>query len=167
MKCPFCKNKDTKVTDSRYTDDGTSIRRRRQCLTCKKRFTTYESIESTPVRVIKKDGTRELFDKNKIRNGLIRACEKRNISTEQIEQVVEKIEIKVYNALKQEIYTETIGNWIMEELKELDQVSYVRFASVYREFKDLESFMSELRMLMRKESNENSLDKEVKENKKL
>ena len=167
MKCPFCKNKDTKVTDSRDTDDGTSIRRRRQCLTCKKRFTTYESIESTPVRVIKKDGTRELFDKNKIRNGLIRACEKRNISTEQIEQVVEKIEIKVYNALKQEIYTETIGNLIMEELKELDQVSYVRFASVYREFKDLESFMSELRMLMRKESNENGLDKEVKENKKL
>ena len=167
MKCLFCKNKDTKVTDSRDTDDGTSIRRRRQCLTCKKRFTTYESIESTPVRVIKKDGTRELFDKNKIRNGLIRACEKRNISTEQIEQVVEKIEIKVYNALKQEIYTETIGNWIMEELKELDQVSYVRFASVYREFKDLESFMSELRMLMRKESNENGLDKEVKENKKL
>ena len=98
---------------------------------------------------------------------MIRACEKRNISTEQIEQVVEKIEIKVYNALKQEIYTETIGNWIMEELKELDQVSYVRFASVYREFKDLESFMSELRMLMRKESNENGLDKEVKENKKL
>lgn len=153
MKCPFCKNNETKVVDSRDTDDGMSIRRRRQCLICKKRFTTYESIESTPVRVIKKDGTREVFDKNKIRNGLIRACEKRNISTEQIEEVVDQIEIKVYNALKQEIHTEMIGNWIMEALKELDQVSYVRFASVYREFKDLESFMSELKKLMNKTPN--------------
>lgn len=150
MKCPFCKNKETKVVDSRNTDDGNSIKRRRQCLICQKRFTTYEYAESTPIRVIKKDGTRELFDKNKIRNGLIRACEKRNISIEQIEKVVEQIEIKVYNAAKKEVHTETIGNWIMDALKELDQVSYVRFASVYREFKDLESFMSELKLLMNK-----------------
>lgn len=149
MKCPFCRNPETKVTDSRDTDDGASIRRRRECLACGKRFTTYETVEKAPLRVIKKNGTRELFDRNKIRNGLIRACEKRNISSAQIENIINIVERKARNSLKQEISSEDIGNMVMEELRKLDQVAYVRFASVYREFKDLSSFMSELEELMK------------------
>ncbi|MDY6084339.1 MAG: transcriptional regulator NrdR [Dialister sp.] len=149
MKCPFCRNPDTKVTDSRDTDDGASIRRRRECLSCGKRFTTYETVEKAPLRVIKKNGTREMFDRNKIRNGLIRACEKRNISSAQIENIINIVEHKARNSLKQEISSEDIGNMVMEELRHLDQVAYVRFASVYREFKDLSSFMSELEELMK------------------
>lgn len=149
MKCPFCRNPDTKVTDSRDTDDGASIRRRRECLACGKRFTTYETVEKAPLRVIKKNGTREMFDRNKIRNGLIRACEKRNISSAQIENIINIVEHKARNSLKQEISSEDIGNMVMEELRHLDQVAYVRFASVYREFKDLSSFMSELEELMK------------------
>lgn len=149
MRCPFCRNPDTKVTDSRDTDDGASIRRRRECLACGKRFTTYETVEKTPLRVIKKNGTREMFDRNKIRNGLIRACEKRNISSAQIENIINIVERKARNSLKQEISSEDIGNMVMEELRHLDQVAYVRFASVYREFKDLSSFMSELEELMK------------------
>lgn len=149
MRCPFCRNPDTKVTDSRDTDDGASIRRRRECLACGKRFTTYETVEKAPLRVIKKNGTREMFDRNKIRNGLIRACEKRNISSAQIENIINIVERKARNSLKQEISSEDIGNMVMEELRHLDQVAYVRFASVYREFKDLSSFMSELEELMK------------------
>lgn len=159
MRCPFCNSSDTKVTDSRDTDDGASIRRRRQCLVCNQRFTTYETIEQTPLRVIKKNGTRELFDRNKLRSGLIRACEKRNISTGQIEEVVNTVERTVRNELKQEVPTEVIGNLIMEELRKLDQVAYVRFASVYREFKDLGSFMSELETLMKTGKNGDTVGK--------
>lgn len=149
MRCPFCSSLDTKVTDSRDTDDGASIRRRRQCLSCNRRFTTYETVEQAPLRVVKKNGSREMFDRNKLRNGLVRACEKRNISSRQIEEIVNSVERTVRNELKQEVPTEVIGNLIMEELRKLDQVAYVRFASVYREFKDLSSFMSELEALMK------------------
>ena len=156
MKCPFCDNPNTKVTDSRDTDDGASIRRRRQCLSCDKRFTTYETIEQGVLRVMKKDGTREMFDRNKVRSGIVRACEKRNISSEQIERMVNSIE---HSLGKPEcaffleadegaigIYGHNAKN--MDELKKIDQVAYVRFASVYREFKDISSFMTELKTLM-------------------
>lgn len=149
MKCPYCRSTDTKVTDSRETDDGASIRRRRQCLSCGRRFTTYETVEITPLRVIKKNGAREMFDRNKLRSGLVRACEKRNISSLQIEEIMTRIEQKLRNELKQEVSSETIGNLVMEELRKLDQVAYVRFASVYREFKDIGSFMNELEALMK------------------
>ena len=149
MRCPYCSSADTKVTDSRDTDDGASIRRRRQCLSCGRRFTTYETVEQAPLRVIKKDGTREVFNRNKLRSGLIRACEKRNITSEQIENIVDVVERKVRSDLGQEVSTEMIGNIVMEELRKLDQVAYVRFASVYREFKDIGSFMSELEALMK------------------
>lgn len=148
MRCPYCSSPDTKVTDSRDTDDGASIRRRRQCLACGRRFTTYETVERSPLRVVKKNGTREMFDRNKLRNGIIRACEKRNITSQQIENVVEHIERKIRNDLKPEVSSERIGSLVMEELKGLDQVAYVRFASVYREFKDIGSFMNELKSLM-------------------
>lgn len=148
MKCPFCENPNTKVTDSRDTDDGASIRRRRQCLSCGKRFTTYETVEHGLLRVVKKDDTREMFDRNKLRNGIVRACEKRHISTEQIENMVNAVEHKVRNDSHQEVSTEMIGACVMDELKKVDQVAYVRFASVYREFKDISSFMSELKALM-------------------
>ena len=148
MKCPYCSSQDTKVTDSRDTDDGASIRRRRQCLSCGRRFTTYETVEQMPIRVIKKDGSRELFSKNKLRSGLIRACEKRNITSQQLENIVESVERKIRNDFKQEVSTVEIGNFVMDELKKLDQVAYVRFASVYREFKDIGSFMDELQALM-------------------
>ncbi len=149
MKCPYCNSSDTKVTDSRDTDDGASIRRRRQCLSCGRRFTTYETVEDMPIRVIKKNGSRELFDRNKLRSGLIRACEKRNITSDQIEEIVNRVEKEIRNNLKQEVSSEAIGNILMDELKDLDQVAYVRFASVYREFKDIGSFMSELETLMK------------------
>lgn len=149
MKCPFCNNPNTKVTDSRDTDDGASIRRRRQCLACGKRFTTYETVEKTLLRVVKKDGTRELFDRDKVRHGIVRACEKRNITTQQIEQMVNNVEHKVRSSLDQEVSTEDIGRFVMDELKSVDQVAYVRFASVYREFKDIGNFMQELEALMR------------------
>ena len=148
MKCPFCENPKTNVTESRDTDDGASIRRRRQCLSCGKRFTTYETVEHGLLRVVKKDGTREMFDRNKLRNGIVRACEKRHISTEQIENMVNAVEHKVRNDSHQEVSTEMIGACVMDELKKVDQVAYVRFASVYREFKDISSFMSELKALM-------------------
>ena len=123
MKCPFCSSTDTKVTDSRDTDDGASIRRRRQCLSCGRRFTTYETVETTPLRVIKKNGTREMFDRNKLRSGLVRACEKRNITTSQIEDIVNHIERTIRNDLKQEVSSERIGNLVMDELRQLDQVA--------------------------------------------
>lgn len=148
MKCPYCKSMDTKVTDSRDTDDGASIRRRRQCLSCGRRFTTYETVEITPLRVVKKDGAREMFNRNKLRNGLLKACEKRNISADQIEDIINQVEKKIRNDLKQEVSSEVIGNIVMDELRQLDQVAYVRFASVYREFKDIGSFMNELKELM-------------------
>ncbi len=149
MKCPFCSSPNTKVTDSRDTDDGTSIRRRRQCLECGRRFTTYETVEQSPLRVIKKSGVRESFNRNKVRSGIIRACEKRNISSDQIENVVNTVERQVRSSPSHEVSSEVIGNIVMEELRKLDQVAYVRFASVYREFKDIGSFMQELEELMK------------------
>ena len=149
MKCPFCNYPETKVLDSRSTEDDKSIRRRRECLKCQKRFTTYENVEDIPVYVVKKDGKREPFDKRKIMTGLLRSCEKRPISIQQIENVVNDIEKQVYNTMKQEIPSEYIGELVMKSLKELDDVAYVRFASVYRLFKDINTFMDELQKILK------------------
>lgn len=147
MKCPFCGYEDSKVIDSRPTYENQTIRRRRECLECKKRFTTYEKVEMVPVVVVKKDGTRQSFDRDKILNGMIRACEKRPVSLLTLEEAVNNIEKKVYNSLDREIKSEDIGELVMDELKDIDEVSYVRFASVYREFKDLDTFMKELKSI--------------------
>ena len=148
MKCPFCGAPDSKVVDSRPTDEGTIIRRRRECIECEKRFTTYEKIESVPLRVVKKDKSREMYDSQKLMNGLIKACEKRPVSMEQLQKIVDDIENEAYNSLDKEITTERIGEHVMEALKEIDDVSYVRFASVYRQFKDINTFMEELNSLI-------------------
>ncbi|MCX4313453.1 MAG: transcriptional regulator NrdR [Clostridia bacterium] len=141
MKCIYCGNAESKVVDSRSTDEGNSIRRRRECLQCGKRFTTYEVIESTPVLVVKQDGTRQQFDPIKIKNGVIKACEKRPVAIREIDALVASVEKQVYNSLEQEISTKKIGELVMERLKELDQIAYVRFASVYRDFRDVTSFI--------------------------
>lgn len=141
MKCIYCGNAESKVVDSRSTDEGNSIRRRRECLQCGKRFTTYEIIESTPVLVIKQDNTRQPFDVQKIKNGIIKACEKRPVPIRDIDALVESIEKQVYNSLEQEISSKRIGEMVMAGLKELDQIAYVRFASVYRDFRDVTSFI--------------------------
>ena len=149
MKCPYCNYEETKVIDSRPTEDQTSIRRRRECLKCIKRFTTYETIENIPVLVIKKDGLRQPFNKRKILNGLLRACEKRPVSLTELENMVDDIEKHVYNSLDQEITSKRIGEMVMNRLKDVDEVSYVRFASVYRQFKDINTFMDELNKILR------------------
>ncbi len=149
MKCPFCAYTESKVIDSRSADDGERIRRRRECLKCGKRFTTHEIIETVPVIVVKRDKSRESFDRNKLANGLVRACEKRPVSIDQIDQIVSNIESKVQASLDREITTQQIGEMAMEELKDIDEVSYVRFASVYRSFKDIETFMDELNKLLK------------------
>ncbi len=141
MKCMYCGFLESKVIDSRLSSDGNSIRRRRECLKCGKRFTTYEVVEHTPVLVIKNDGTREPFDVNKIKNGIIRSCEKRPVAMRDIDALVAEIEKKAYNSLDQEIPTSEIGEMVMEGLKNLDQVAYIRFASVYRQFRDVTTFM--------------------------
>ena len=141
---------DSKVIDSRISDDGTSIRRRRECLTCGRRFTTYETVERIPVFVIKKDGTRELFDANKLKNGIMKACEKRPVSYESIENLVSDIEKTVYNLGVNEISSDRIGDEVMKGLKGLDEVAYVRFASVYKEFKDIDTFLSEIERILGK-----------------
>ena len=148
MNCPFCGYQESKVVDSRPTDEGASIRRRRECLSCQKRFTTYETIESLPLVVIKKDGSRQTFDKNKMLNGLLRACEKRPVSFQDIEKLVLEIEQNLQGSLDREVSSEQIGAMVMDKLKALDEVSYVRFASVYRQFKDINTFMSELNKLL-------------------
>ena len=148
MKCPHCGFQESKVVDSRHSEDGLSIRRRRECLSCQKRFTTYETVESLPIIVVKRDNSRQAFDRNKIMNGMIRACEKRPVSTEALENVVKEIESLVQNSLEREITTEYIGELVMERLKPLDEVAYVRFASVYRQFKDIHSFMQELTKIL-------------------
>ncbi len=150
MKCPFCGYKDSKVVDSRPTDEDSRIRRRRECQQCGKRFTTYEVVETLPLMVIKKDDTRQPFDRNKLLRGLMRACEKRPVSLEDLEQVVSKIEARLQNSLELEVPASVIGEYAMEELKELDEVAYVRFASVYRQFKDITSFHEEIQKLMKK-----------------
>ncbi|MBO5215225.1 MAG: transcriptional repressor NrdR [Clostridia bacterium] len=141
MKCMYCGFMESKVVDSRPSEDGRNIRRRRECLNCGRRFTTYEYIETTPILVIKNDGTRQPFDANKIRNGIIRSCEKRPVALHDIDKLVSDIEKRVYNTLEQEIHSSKIGEYVMDGLKELDQVAYIRFASVYRQFRDVTTFI--------------------------
>lgn len=148
MKCPFCGCSDSKVIDSRPTDEGERIRRRRECYCCSHRFTTYEIIETTPIVIIKRDNSREVFKREKLMRGILRACEKRSISVEEIEEIVDKVETKIQNNLDGEVSSKTVGEYTMEFLKNVDEVAYVRFASVYRQFKDIHSFMEELNKLI-------------------
>ena len=148
MKCIFCGCEDSKVIDSRSADEGRTIRRRRECVNCGKRFTTYETIEDTPVLVVKSSGARQAYDAQKVKNGIIKACEKRPVSMEKIDKAVDDITKKVYNTMDQEISSKQIGEMVMEELKNLDEVAYVRYASVYRSFTDIDSFMKELQKMM-------------------
>ena len=150
MKCPFCNTPDTKVIDSRPADDNASIRRRRQCIKCNKRFTTYEKLETMPLMVIKKDNTREPYDRSKIESGIIRSCHKRPVSSQMVESIVNEIENRIFSLEDREIPTTVIGEMVMDRLKELDEVAYVRFASVYREFKDVNTFMSEIESMLKK-----------------
>jgi len=149
MKCPFCGHADSKVVDSRPADEGSSIRRRRECLKCGKRFTTYETIERTPLMLVKRDGTRQPYDRQKLLNGIIKACEKRPVSIQRMEELVNKIEQRLFSSLDYEISSKLIGEMVMEELRSVDEVAYVRFASVYRQFKDINTFMEELNMLIK------------------
>ena len=149
MKCPYCGYDESKVIDSHPTDEGERIRRRRECLKCGKRFTTYEVIETVPIIVIKKDKSRESFDRNKLLNGLLRACEKRPVSIDTLERVVDEIEGSLQNSLDREVPSSLIGKYAMEKLKTIDEVAYVRFASVYREFKDIATFKEELDRMMK------------------
>ena len=149
MKCPYCGYDESRVIDSRPTDEGERIRRRRECLKCGKRFTTYEVIETVPIIVIKKDKSRESFDRNKLLNGLLRACEKRPVSIDTLERVVDEIEGSLQNSLDREVPSSLIGKYAMEKLKTIDEVAYVRFASVYREFKDIATFKEELDRMMK------------------
>ncbi len=148
MRCPFCSYGESKVVDSRPTDDGERIRRRRECLRCQRRFTTYEAIETVPLMVLKKDGSIEGFDRNKLFNSMLRACEKRQVSLSQIERAVDEIELTLQNSLARECPSSQIGEMAMEQLKTIDEAAYVRFASVYRQFKDIGSFMEELKNLL-------------------
>lgn len=150
MKCPFCGHLDSKVLDSRPADDGNAIRRRRECIDCGRRFTTYEKVDEIPLIVVKKDGRREVFDRNKVLGGIIKACEKRPISMSQMEAIADNIEKELRNKMDSEVDTEQIGEKVMEKLGNLDQVAYVRFASVYRQFKDVNSFLEELDKLLKK-----------------
>lgn len=147
MKCPYCSCEESKVVDSRPTDEGERIRRRRECFNCNKRFTTYEIIETMPMMVVKRDKSREPYNRVKLTNGILRACEKRNISLDQIDAVVDKVEAKIENTLDREVSSKTIGEYALEVLKDVDEVAYVRFASVYRQFQDIDSFLEELKNL--------------------
>lgn len=151
MKCPFCGSFDSKVVDSRLSEDGTAIRRRRECVVCTKRYTTYEKIESTPILVIKSNGNRQIFDILKVKAGIIKACEKRPVSMAKIEHLVLDIEKQINNSLAQEISSKRIGEMVMAGLKELDEVSYVRFASVHRQFKDINTLLEEIEKLVNKD----------------
>jgi transcriptional repressor NrdR len=150
MKCPFCLHEDDKVIDSRASNEGKSVRRRRECLKCKKRFTTYEYVEEVPLMVIKKDGRRESFDRNKIISGILKACEKRPVSVEKVEALVDKVEKELQKSFDKEVKAGVIGELAMDYLHKLDEVAYVRFASVYRQFKDINQFMKELKDLLSK-----------------
>lgn len=149
MKCPYCSNPDTRVIDSRPAEDGTSIRRRRSCDACGKRFTTYEKVETIPLIIIKKDNNREQYNRRKIENGVLQACYKRPVSAEQIQKTIDAIETKVFSLEDREVKSSVIGELVMDELKNLDEVAYVRFASVYREFKDVNTFMDELKKILK------------------
>lgn len=151
MKCLYCNCTDSKVIDSRAADDDRAIRRRRECTGCGRRFTTYETIEVTPVLVVKNNGTRESFNEEKIRNGIVKSCEKRPVSAVEIDEMVADISKEIYNSMESEVSTKVIGEMVMEKLKKVDEVAYVRYASVYRSFKDLSSFMAELKQMMKAE----------------
>lgn len=157
MKCPVCGYTESKVVDSRPTEEGISIRRRRECLSCQNRFTTYETIETLPLLVIKKDNTREVFDKSKLLSGMLSACNKRPVTMDQLEGIASEIEAELQNSLKREISSRQIGVLVMDKLKDLDEVAYVRFASVYREFKDLDSFMQELEKIRSQKDDDQTL----------
>ena len=148
MKCPFCGYEESKVIDSRPTDEGEKIRRRRECISCASRFTTYEIIESVPIMIIKKDKSRESFNREKLLKGMVRACEKRPVPIDTLEKIVDEIESEIQNSLDREITSVKIGELVMDKLKDVDEVAYVRFASVYRQFKDINTFMSELKKLL-------------------
>lgn len=148
MKCPFCGFEESKVIDSRPTDEGERIRRRRECISCGKRFTTYEIIESVPIIVVKKDKSREVFDRKKVFDGMLKSCEKRPVSLDTIDKAVDDIETTIQNSLDREVTSDHIGELVMDKLKEIDEVAYVRFASVYRQFKDINTFMDELAKLL-------------------
>ncbi len=149
MKCPFCSHPESKVVDSRPADEGSSIRRRRECLECHKRFTTYETVESLPLVVIKRDGSRQAFDKAKLLGSMLKACEKRSVPVSTLERLADEIEQSLQNEMEREIPSTEIGELVMEKLKDVDEVSYVRFASVYRQFKDINTFMEELNKLLK------------------
>ena len=151
MKCPFCGFPESKVVDSRPAEEGATIRRRRECLSCQKRFTTYEIMERLPLLVVKKDGSRQSFDKQKLLNGMLRACEKRPVPLAELQAVTDEIELELQNSLEREIKTSEVGELVMKRLKTLDEVAYVRFASVYRQFRDLNTFMEELNKLLHEE----------------
>lgn len=148
MRCPYCGYKESKVVDSRPADESSSIRRRRECLSCGKRFTTYETVESLPMVVVKKDGSRQSFERRKVLGGMIRACEKRPVPLAELEKIAEEIEQDLQNSMEREVSTEAIGERVMDRLRSVDQVAYVRFASVYRQFKDIDTFMAELNKLL-------------------
>lgn len=154
MKCPYCSSLDSKVVDSRPTDDGQVIRRRRECINCKQRITTYEKIEEIPIIIVKKDGNRESYNRMKVLNGIIRACEKRPVSMEQMERLIDQIEIRMHSSMEKEIHSELIGELVMSGLKDLDEVAYVRFASVYRQFKDINTFINELTKLLKEKAHD-------------
>ncbi len=158
MKCIFCGNMDSKVVDSRLSEDGNSIRRRRECIACGKRFTTYEKVECTPILVIKSNGNRQMFDSAKIKAGIMKACEKRPVPILKIEKLISNIERQINNSLAQEITTKRIGNMVMEGLKELDDVAYVRFASVHREFKDINTLYNEIEQIVKGKQNSDAHD---------
>jgi len=154
MKCPFCGYTDSRVIDSRPTDEDSRIRRRRECIQCGKRFTTYEIVENLPIVVVKKDRSREPFDRNKVLGGLLRACEKRPVSLDRLERAVDEIEAQIQNSLEREVSTHKIGEYVMDQLMRIDDVAYIRFASVYRQFKDIQSFHDAIRKLMDEEGND-------------
>jgi len=156
VRCPFCGHDEDKVIDSRPADEGAAIRRRRECIHCGSRFTTYEKVENLPLMVIKKDGSRQPFNRDKLIAGIQKSCEKRPVSTEQIEALVDDIESKYQNSLKREVSSRDIGESVMDELKSIDEVAYVRFASVYRQFKDVSSFLNELNKILKKQEERDS-----------
>ena len=149
MKCPYCGYQESKVVDSRHSEDNSSIRRRRECLKCQRRFTTYETVESVPIIVIKRDGSRQSFSRGKVLNGMVRACEKRPVPLAELEKIALDIELALQNSLEREVRSEKIGELVMERLRPLDEVAYVRFASVYRQFKDINSFLTELNRILK------------------
>ncbi len=155
MKCPFCSESESKVIDSRPAENGTVVRRRRECIACQRRFTTYEKLETTPLVVIKKSGDRQVYDRSKIMSGLLKACEKRPISADTIESLMDSIEYKVLTLSDKEVKSEDIGEIVMDELKKTDEVAYVRFASVYRQFKDINTFMKELKKILEEDGEKN------------